>query len=86
MNILDIILSCIVSVVVGKCLYYLLFDGWDDFKECARFALTPDIVSIITREWSNDEGLSFRFKFFFWLSVGAGTLVYFGLTALFEKM
>ena len=79
MEIIMIIVAFAASVIAGKCLYHLLFDGMDDFMECLAYAFIPDFISLLRGEWLEDMAKSFKLGIFLWLSIGAGVLTYMGL-------
>lgn len=53
-------------------LFRLLFEGWDDFMECVRFWLTPDVVSWFRGEGAEDWWSELRLGLWLGGSFGAG--------------
>ncbi len=68
MNGLSAVLSLASGGAAGWGLFRLLFAGWDDFGECIRFWLTPDWLSAVRGEWTEDQWSEMRL--FIW---AAGT-------------
>ena len=52
---------------------WIFFKDWDDFGECIRYSLTPDIVSLFRGEYWDDERATF--KLWFWLLACAGCVL-----------
>ncbi|MEZ6319182.1 MAG: hypothetical protein R3B49_10605 [Phycisphaerales bacterium] len=64
----------IILAVANVPLYLLLgkavFGDWSEFVECVKYWLTPDIISLVRGEWSEDWWA--EFKLFAWALVCAG--------------
>jgi len=62
-------MSLILAIVAGVCvslfLFKFFFDDFGNFVDCIVFWLTPDILSLIRREWAADQWAEIRL-FFGW--------------------
>jgi hypothetical protein len=71
----------IILMVANLPLYWLvgwvLFKDWDNFWDCIKFWLTPDIISLFRGEWIEDQWA--QMKLFVWLTLCAGAVLAEGL-------
>jgi hypothetical protein len=71
----------IILMVANLPLYWLvgwvLFKDWDNFWDCIKFWLTPDIISLFRGEWIEDQWA--QMKLFVWLALCAGAVLAEGL-------
>jgi hypothetical protein len=56
---------------------WVLFKDWDNFWDCVKFWLTPDIISLFRGEWMEDQWA--QMKLFVWLALCAGAVLAEGL-------
>lgn len=75
--------SIAVGLLVAGLLFQAFFGDWDGFKECVRYYLTPDIISMFRGEWGEDGWAEMKLGVYVALCVGSGTFVFFKLTQLF---
>ncbi|MDO4879198.1 MAG: hypothetical protein Q3966_07930, partial [Neisseria sp.] len=64
------------SLITAALLYALFFEDWDEFTQCVKSCLTPDIISLFRgRHWEDWWAES---KIILWLLISglAGMLVY----------
>lgn len=57
-------------------LYYLLFKDFDDFVECLKFWLMPDIISLFQGKWLDDTWAEIKLLVWLGISVAVGILTY----------
>ena len=82
MNYLTLASSLIVAFFVARLLFRLLFDGINDFWECVRFAITPDLFSLFRGEFFEDMAKSFKLSLFLILVGASGMLTYHGIDSI----
>jgi hypothetical protein len=74
-------LGWIILVVANIPLYWLvgwiLFKDWENFWDCLKFWLTPDIISLFRGEWIEDQWA--QVKLSLWLVLCAGAVLAEGL-------
>jgi len=81
MEILAIIAAIITSAVLGRYAFKWIFqDDWEDFWDCVKYSLTPDIFSMFRGQYFEDLGQSFKLTGFLVLTFGGGYLVYWAIT------
>ena len=56
---------------------WLLFKDWENFWDCVKFWLTPDIISLFRGEWIEDQWA--QVKLSLWLVLCAGAVLAEGL-------
>ena len=71
MEIIAITGGIVTGLFVLVCLFKPVFGDADDFYDCVKFWLTPDIISFFRGEGVDDYWA--EMKLFFWLAVGAAT-------------
>ena len=64
------------ALLTAVLLYMLLFKDWDDFLECVKFWLIPDIVSMFRGEYWEDAWAELKLLLWLSISIGVGALVY----------
>ncbi len=71
----------IILVAANIPLYWLvgwvLFKDWENFWDCLKFWLTPDIISLFRGEWIEDQWA--QVKLSLWLVLCAGAVLAEGL-------
>ena len=82
MNLLPLIPSLVVSALVGRWLFRWIFDDWQDFLDCLRLSLTPDLISLFRGEYWEDLKQSFKLTLFLAAALGSGALTYLGAERL----
>jgi hypothetical protein len=83
MEIFRIVVSVVFALFVGYHLYRLMFEDSEEFWECVRFSMTPNIISMFRGEYLEDTLKSFK-PHAFLLAVGVcGFFAHLGLTRLF---
>ena len=75
-----IALALITAIVVGWVLARLLFEAYEDWKQCAEFWFQPEIVSIIFGELKEDLKSEIRFWLWFAGTFGSAYFAYWLLT------
>lgn len=58
------------------------FGTSDEFDKSVGYSFTPDIISLFSGKWLEDQGYTFMFKFWLLFGIGAGVGVYFLLDSL----
>lgn len=84
MSLLPLIPSLLVSVLVGRWLFGLIFDDWQDFCDCLRLSFTPDLISMFRGEYFEDLKQSFKLSIYLFAVIGSGALTYFGVGSLLK--
>ena len=64
------------ALLTAVLLYMLLFKDWDDFLECVKFWLIPDIISMFRGKYWVDAWAELKFLVWLGISIGVGALVY----------
>ena len=57
------------ALLTAVLLYMLLFEDWDDFLECVKFWLMPDIISMFRGKYWEDAWA--ELKLLLWLGIGS---------------
>ena len=65
---MEIILSILASAVVLRYSVKFFFQSFEDFVDCIKYWLTPDIIAIFKGEWDRQYWAEMRL--FFWLIMG----------------
>ena len=73
---MSVILSIIVSLAVGYMLYKLLFDDLDEFLDCVKFWLTPDIISLFRGQYYEDMWAEIKLILWLAITIGCGYGIY----------
>lgn len=60
-----IVVNIPISIGIG----WVIFSTWEEFFECVKFWLTPDIISMFRGEWVEDTWA--ELKLFAWLALCA---------------
>ena len=55
--------------IAAALLYMLMFKNWDDFLECIKFWLMPDIISMFRGKYWEDAWA--ELKLLLWLGIGS---------------
>lgn len=66
---MDKILSIVVGIITAAVLFKYFFKDRDDFIECVKFWLTPDIISAFRGEYFDDYWA--EFKLLIWGGISA---------------
>jgi hypothetical protein len=82
MSIFIVMIPLLVALTVGKLVFRLVFDGTNDFWDCVRFSLTPNIISLFRGQFSEDIRKSMRLGFFMIIVGGSGALTFVGMVEL----
>ena len=82
MEIVAWILAPVVACLAGRGTYRLLFEDWDDFCDCLKYSLTPDIVSLFRGEYGKDFTQSLKFGLFMLITFGAAMFTWLGIASL----
>jgi hypothetical protein len=82
MSIFIVMIPLLVALTVGKLVFRLVFDGTNDFWNCVRFSLTPNIISLFRGQFSEDIRKSMRLGFFMIIVGGSGALTFVGMVEL----
>ena len=64
------------ALLTAVLLYMLLFEDWDDFLECVKFWLIPDIISMFRGKYWEDAWAELKLLLWLGISIGVGALVY----------
>ncbi|MFC2715417.1 hypothetical protein [Kingella denitrificans] len=64
------------ALLTAVLLYMLLFEDWDDFLECVKFWLMPDIISMFRGKYWEDVWAELKLLVWLGISIGVGALVY----------
>jgi hypothetical protein len=85
MDVVAIILGVVVGIAVAGLFFKPFFNTREEFIDCLKFWLTPDIISMFRGEYWDDWWA--EAKLGLWLSVAAlsGFATYFGLMQLFGQ-
>ncbi len=59
------------ALLAAYFLFSFFFKDWDDFWECVRFYFTPDFISLLRGEWTEDWWASMKLGLYFALVAGA---------------
>ena len=65
---MEIILSIAAATLMLRVTFKTFFDDMDDFIECVKYWLTPDIIALIKGEWDREAWA--ELKLFLWLILG----------------
>ena len=82
MSIFIIIISLLIALTVGSLVFRLVFASTDDFWDCVRFSLTPNLISLFRGQFSEDIRKSMRLGFFMILVGGSGAITFVGIVEL----
>ena len=82
MSIFIVLIPLLVTLTVGKLVFRLVFDDTNDFWDCVRFSLTPNIISLFRGQFSEDIRKSMRLGFFMIIVGGSGALTFVGMVEL----
>ena len=80
MEIFAIVMALVVSVTVGRYTFRWTFADLDDFWDCVKFSLTPDLFSMFRGQFFEDMTQSFKLSAYLLLTFGSGVLVYWAIT------
>ena len=73
------------ALLTAVLLYMWLFKDWDDFLECVKFWLMPDIVSMFRGKYWEDAWAEFKLLLWLGISIGVGALYAPEIFVLSEK-
>ena len=79
MQVLVIVLSVLAGLASMALFFRWFFGDREEFFECIRFWLTPDIISLFRGEWGDDWWAEWKLGFWFLMGIVPGVLVYMGL-------
>ena len=82
MSIFIVLIPLLVTLTVGKLVFRLVFDDTNDFWDCVRFSLTPNLISLSRGQFSEDIRKSMRLGFFMILVIGSGAITFVGMVEL----
>ena len=82
MEIVAWIIAPVVTCLAGRGIYRLLFENWDDFCECLKYSVTPDIVSMFRGEYGQDFTQSLKLSLFLFMTFGSGVLTWLGIASI----
>ena len=82
MSIFVVVLSVLVGLGVGRLGFGLFFTDADDFCDCLRFSLTPNLFSLFRGEYLEDVAKSMKLGLFMALVIGSGALTFTGIISL----
>ncbi len=63
------LMAAVAGLITLRVLFAPIFGSKEEFTECVKFWLTPDIVSLFRGEYWEDSWA--EFKLFIWLGCGA---------------
>ncbi len=66
------IILVVVNIPVCWFLGWIVFKTWEEFWDCVKFWLTPDIISLFRGEWIEDQWA--EMKLFLWIALCAGAV------------
>ncbi len=72
MSTLGWIILVVVNIPVCWFLGWIVFRHWEDFWDCVKFWLTPDIISAFRGEWIEDQWA--QTKLFLWVALCAAAV------------
>lgn len=79
MNLLALFGAIVAAGIAGKLLFRLFFTDLEDFFDCVRLSLTPDVISMFRGEYGEDLTQSFKLGIYM-IAVGAsGIAAYLGV-------
>ena len=64
------------ALVTAALLYTLLFEDWEEFTECVKFYLTPDIISLFRGKFWEDYWAETKLALWLGISALVSMLVY----------
>lgn len=73
---MSIALAIITGSVIGYMAYKLLFDNLDEFVHCAKFWLTPDIISLFRGQFYEDMWAEMKLILWLVVTIGCGYGMY----------
>ena len=79
-----VVIAIVVGVVAATLLFPIFFRDRDDFTECLKYSLTPDIVSLFRRRLLEDWFHSYRLSFYLFASSACGIGAYYLVSSLFH--
>ncbi len=65
---METFLAIITSAVTLRYSFKFFFNGLEDFADCVKYWMTPDIIAIFRGEWDRQYWAETRI--FFWLLLG----------------
>jgi hypothetical protein len=71
---------------VAAGLFKPFFQDWSGFRECIKFWLRPDIISLFRGEYDEDRWATLKLFVWFALSLGLGFFAYFQLPKNFPNL
>jgi len=80
MSVIAVVAAVIVSALVGRFLFRLMFDDSDDFWSSVGFSFRPDLLSLFRGEYWEDRIKSLKFSAFMIGVIGSGILTYWSLS------
>lgn len=83
MAILSIVLGVIAGAAVMALLFKPLFGDKEEFIDCVKFWITPDLLSLLFGEYCKDRWSELKLGLWIFCGVMSGVGVYTGLMKLF---
>jgi hypothetical protein len=77
-----LIAALIVTALVGRALFRVIFDDAADFWDCVKFSFTPDLISMFRGRYLDDWHQSMKLSLFLLAAGGAGGLTYWGIASI----
>ncbi|GHC54305.1 hypothetical protein [Roseibacillus persicicus] len=76
MEILALIPAIAASIFAGRFLFRFFFEDQEDFSECLRFSLTPDLISLFKGQLFEDLARSTKFGLYLLMTFLPGLFTY----------
>lgn len=73
---MSIALAITIGSIIGYMTYKLLFDNLDEFVDCVKFWLTPDIISLFRGQFYVDMWAEMKLILWLVVTVGCGYGMY----------
>ena len=80
--IIIVALAVAFSALVAWLSFGLFFNDKDEFLDCLRFSMTPNLFSLFAGQYWEDIRKSSTLAFYVFLVVGSGALTYLGIVKL----
>lgn len=69
---METFLSILAGLVVLRYTFKFFFDDWQDFADCLKLLMTPDIVAIFRGDWDRQNWAALKILFWLLLGVASG--------------
>jgi len=73
---MDLLLGVLAGLAMAFVLFNILFETWDEFLECLKYWIKPDILSMIRGEYWEDNWAELKLVIWASGSVAVGVGVY----------